>query len=79
MLEIVKTNEEKVDWLKRKHHFLEKRKGSGEYRQKVVAEIIKLDPGDLDYRLKFIHSLFDNQSIWSALTEFMRFEAEVLN
>ena len=32
----------------------------------------------MEYRLKHISRLFETKSTWSALTEFMRFEAEAM-
>ena len=45
----------------------------------VLAEIYKAEPSNLEYRIKYIQNLFDNQSIWSALTEYMRFEADAIH
>lgn len=70
------TDEEKADLLIRKYHFLQRLPGCGSYVEKVVAEIYQVDPQNLEYRLKHINSLFEKQSIWPALTEYMRFEAD---
>jgi hypothetical protein len=78
LLTRVTTNEEKAELLIRKLSFLQRMKGCDSYVEGLVAEIYKADPSNLEYKLKHIKNLFNNQDIWEALTEYMRFEADAL-
>ena len=45
----------------------------------ILAEIYKAEPTNIEFRIKYIQNIFDNQSIWSALTEYLRFEVDAIH
>lgn len=60
-----------------KHHFLKKVPGTDEQVSEVLEAITLEDPENMDFKLKNIQHKFEKESVWKALTDFMRFEAEV--
>ena len=75
-----RSSEDKADLLIQKHDFLLKVKGvDSKTIEEVVAQIYYEDPTNLEFKLKHITNLFEKQSVWRALTEFMRFEAETIS
>lgn len=71
------SDQDRLDYLKRKLYFLEPFAEAEALRDQVIKQVYMEEPADLTWRLKYIQSLFDRSSIWTALTEFMRFQADV--
>ena len=71
------TGNKKLDFLERKFLFLQKTPNSDKDKDDVLQQIYQLSPDDFEYRLKYVQSLFDRASVWKAITEFMRLQADV--
>jgi len=72
--------EDRADLLTKKYSFLKNVKGvDPKLIEEVVKEIYYADPTNLEFKLKHITNLFEKQSVWKALTEFIRFEAETIH
>ena len=79
MLEKTNGQKERAELLKKKYEFLKKIPSAQSEIGGILAEIFKCEPPNLEYRIKYIQNLFENKSIWSALTEYMRFEADAIH
>ena len=44
----------------------------------VAAQIHQSDPSNITFHLKHVSNLFEKKSIWKAMTEFMRLEAQCI-
>lgn len=69
--------DEKFDLLGRKHYFLGLLDANHPLLDDLLLQIHKTDPSNLDYRMKYIRNLFDKRSVWRAITEYLRFQADV--
>ena len=65
--------------LKKKYEFLKKIPSAQSEIGGILEEIYQAEPQNIEYRIKYIQNLFENKSIWSALTEYMRFEADAIH
>jgi len=71
--------ETKFDLLGRKHYFLSLLDPNHALLDTLLYDIHMTDRTNLEYRIKYIRNLFDKRSIWRAITEYYRFQADVEN
>lgn len=79
MLEKTTNQQERADLFKKQYEFLKKIPSAQSQVSIILAEIYKAEPSNIEFRIKYIQNIFDNRSIWSALTEYLRFEADAIH
>ena len=78
LVSLSETEEERTELLIRKYDFMSKIKEAHGHLGDIAAQIHQSDPSNITYHLKHVSNLFEKKSIWKAMTEFMRLEAECI-
>ena len=78
LVSISETEEERTELLIRKYDFMSKIKEAHSQLGDIAAQIHRSDPSNITFHLKHVSNLFEKKSIWKAMTEFMRLEAQCI-
>lgn len=78
LLKVTTSTADREDLLTQKHDFLALAGADKSLLDSIVAQVFKVNPRNLEFKLRHIKNLFEGENLWRALTEFKRFEAETL-
>ena len=75
-LDSCKFKEDRVPLLMKKYKMLSRIPRAQSVLPDLIFEIHEIAPDNIEFRIKFIEILFETQP-WEALTEYMKFEADL--